>query len=218
MLRRLGFQFTRRLQIGNEREMDEHAVLAAHVQRHLADRLEERQALDVAHGAADFGDHHVGLGVAEVPDHLLDLVGDVRDHLHGLAEKFTATLLVDHREVDLAGGVVALAGQRGGGEPLIVAKIEVGLAAVVEHVDLPVLVGAHRAGIDVDVGIEFLHLHPQAAGLEQHPYRGAREPLAERTDDPAGYENMPGHCCEFLPVRRLPTPPGGHAVAKPRPD
>ena len=218
VLRRLGLELTRRLQIRHEREVDEHAIFAAHIERNLADGFQKRQALDVAHRAADLGDHHVGLGIAEVGDHLLDLVGDVGNHLHCLPEKLAAPLLVDHRQVDLAGRVVAPAGQRRGGEAFVVAEIEVGLAAVVEHVDLAVLVGAHRPGIDVDVGVELLHLDPQAAGLEQHADRGAREPLAQRTDDTAGHENMPGHCHELLPVRRLSKPPGGRAVAVPRPD
>ena len=50
----------------------------------LADRLEERQRLDVADGAADLGDHEVdGLRLGDDQDPLLDLVGDVRDHLDG---------------------------------------------------------------------------------------------------------------------------------------
>ena len=61
----------------------------------LADRLEERQRLDVADGAADLDDEHVvALGALE--DALLDLVGDVRDHLHGAAEVLAAPLLLDH--------------------------------------------------------------------------------------------------------------------------
>ena len=70
-------------------------------------------------------------------------------------------------------------------------EVEVGLASVVEHVDLPVLVGAHRAGIDVDIRVELLHADPQATGLEQHPDRGAREPLAQGAHDTAGDEEVP---------------------------
>ena len=83
--------------------------------------------------------------VGQLADGRLDLVGDVRDDLHGLAQVLAAALLLDDRQVDLAGGVVAVAGQRGVGEPLVVAQVEVGLGAVVEHVDLAVLVGAHGA-------------------------------------------------------------------------
>ncbi len=73
------------------------------------------------------------------------------------------------------------------------AQVEVGLAAVVEHVDFAVLIGAHRAGIDVDVRIELLHPHAQAAAFQQHADTGAGQPFAERTDDAAGDENVFGH-------------------------
>ena len=73
------------------------------------------------------------------------------------------------------------------------AEVEVGLAAVVEHVDFAVLVGAHRAGIDVDVRIELLHPHGEAALFEQHADRRAGQPFAERTDDAAGNEDVFGH-------------------------
>ena len=74
--------------------MDVADVLAALVLAHLADRLEERQRLDVADRAADLGDDDVGLGLlGEAVDAVLDLVGDVRDDLHGAAEEVAAALL-----------------------------------------------------------------------------------------------------------------------------
>ena len=73
------------------------------------------------------------------------------------------------------------------------AEVEVGLAAVVEHVDLAVLVGAHRAGVDVDVRVELLHADAQAAVFEQHADRGAGQALAERADHAAGDEDVFGH-------------------------
>ena len=42
----------------------------------------------------------------------LDLVGDVRNDLHGLAQVVAAALLLDDGLVDLAGGEIAIAGQR----------------------------------------------------------------------------------------------------------
>ena len=44
---------------GHQRQVDVQAVLLADVEGELADRLEERQALDVADGAADLGDDDV---------------------------------------------------------------------------------------------------------------------------------------------------------------
>ena len=119
----------------------------------------------------------------------------MRNHLHGLAQKLAAPLLVDHRLVDLAGRVVGIARERAVREPLVVAQVEVGFAAVVQHVHFAVLVGAHRARVDVDVRIELLHPHREAALFEQHADRRAGEPLAERADDAAGDENVFGHEC-----------------------
>ena len=67
----------------------------------LANRLEERQALDVADGAADLAQHEVeivGLGERE----RLDRVGDVRDDLDRGAEIVAAALLLDDVVVDAA--------------------------------------------------------------------------------------------------------------------
>ena len=66
----------------------------------LADRFEERQALDVADRAADLAQHEIL--VAEVGlDPFLDRVGDVRDDLDGGAEIVAAALLGDHVGIDL---------------------------------------------------------------------------------------------------------------------
>ena len=140
----LGLQLGGRLHERHERQVDVEHVVAPDVLPELADRLQERQALDVADGAADLDDDDVG--VARHPaDGRLDLVGDVRDDLHGAPQVVAAPLLLDDREVDLAGGDVVVAGHPRRGEALVVAEIEIGLAAVVGDEDLAVLVGAHRA-------------------------------------------------------------------------
>jgi hypothetical protein len=111
VLRRFGLQLTRRREVGHERDVQEEAVVAADLVPDLPDRLEEGQRLDVADGAPDLGDHDVGpdaVGVrlAHREDPVLDLVGDVRDDLHGVAQVLAAALLGDHRGVHLAGGDV----------------------------------------------------------------------------------------------------------------
>jgi len=84
--------------------VDEHAGAPADVDRELADRLEERQRLDVADRAADLGDDDVDvLRLGQQLDPLLDLVGDVRDDLDGAAEVVAAALAPDDRVVDAAG-------------------------------------------------------------------------------------------------------------------
>ena len=96
-------------------------------------------------------------------DPRLDLVGDVRDDLDGVAEVLAAPLLGDHAGVDLAGGDVGRAVQLGVEEALVVADVEVGLGAVVGDEDLAVLERVHRAGVDVEVRVELLHRDAQAA-------------------------------------------------------
>ena len=64
-------------------------------------------------------------------------------------------------------------------EALVVAEVEVGLATVVGDEDLAVLEGVHGARVDVDVGVELLHRHPQAPALEQPAERGRGQALAQ---------------------------------------
>src|ERR1700693_2437213 len=83
--------------------MREQHPLAAELVAELADRFEERQALDIADRAADLAQHEIL--IREVSgDELLDRVGDVRDHLHGGAKIFTAPLAADHGRVNAPGG------------------------------------------------------------------------------------------------------------------
>jgi hypothetical protein len=139
-------------------------------QAHLAHGLQEGQRFDVADRAADFDDGHVhlvrGADAGAALDVFLDLVGDVRDHLHRLAEVVAAAFLLEHALVDLAGGeVVGLAHARGD-EALVVAQVEVGFGAVVGDEHLAVLERRHRARIDVDVRIELDESDFEAARFE----------------------------------------------------
>ena len=103
-----------------------------------------------------------------------------------------AALLREHRLVDRAGRGVRLAGERHVDEALVVTEVEVGLAAVVGDEHLAVLEGVHRAGVDVDVGVELLHRDPQAPGLQEPPERRRREPLPEARGHTTGHEDVLG--------------------------
>ena len=73
------------------------------------------------------------------------------------------------------------------------AEVEVGLRAVVEHIDLAVLERAHRARVHVEVGIELLQRDLEAAVFEQRAQRGRRQALAQRTHHAAGDKDV-FHC------------------------
>ncbi|MNY00975.1 hypothetical protein D3C86_1334860 [compost metagenome] len=123
----------------------------------------------------------------------LDLVGDMGDDLHGLAQVLAPAFLADHRFIDLAGREVVRFPHLGGNEALIVPQVEVGFRAIFGHEHLAVLEGAHRAGIDVDVGIELEEGDFEAARLENGRERSSSDALAERRDDATGDEDEFGH-------------------------
>ena len=170
VLGRFRFQFAGGGDIWNQGDMDIKGVILADFLAHLADRLKERQAFDVAHCTADFGNHHVGVVfAADEINPLLDFVGDVRDDLHCAAQIIAAALLVDDRPVDLAGRHIGALGQVDIDKPFVVPEVEVGFAAVVGDEHFPVLVRAHGSGVKVDVRVEFLDGDFHAPAFQQAP-------------------------------------------------
>ena len=128
----------------------------------------------------------------EPADRRLDLVGDVRNHLHRRAEEFAAALLGDDVQVDATGRDVVRLRQRAIDESLVVAEIEIRLGAVVGDEHFAVLERRHRARIDVEVRIELEHRDAQPALDEQPPERRGGDALAERRDHAAGDEDVLG--------------------------
>ena len=166
VLGRLCLQFAGARDERQQRQVNVDGVVARQIVLELADRLEERQALDVADGAADLAQHEVELVVA-VEDEFLDRVGDVRDHLDGGAEIVAAPLLGQDVLIDAPGGDVVGLGGRTPGEALVVAEVEVGLGAVVGHEHFAVLIRRHRSGIEVEIGVELAKPDLVAARLQQ---------------------------------------------------
>src|SRR6266478_3590530 len=201
MLGRLGFQLTRRGDPGNQGQMDEENALAAELVAELADRLEEREALYVADRAADFAKDKILVGEIGL-DELLDRVGDVGDDLNRRAQIFAAPFAADHRGVDPPGGDRIAAPCGDPDIALIVAEIEIGLGTVVGDEHLAVLVRAHRAGVDVQVGIELAQPDLEAACLQQRAECCRRQTLAKRGNHAAGDEDEPRHGFSVYSIRR----------------
>src|SRR5690606_23855271 len=93
-------------------------------------------------------------------------IGDVRDDLNSLAKIIPATLLTQHRFVDLSGGEVIHLAHASGDETLVVTEIQVGFSTVFRDEYFAMLERAHSAGVDVDVGIQLELGEAQAAGFE----------------------------------------------------
>jgi hypothetical protein len=174
----------------HQRDVDEHAAVAALVDLELAQRLQERQRLDVADRAAHLGDDELDvLRIGDQLDAALDLIGDVRDDLNRVAQVVATALAADHRVVDRARGDVGAARGVDVGEALVVAQVQVGLGPVLGHEDLAVLERRHRARVDVDVRVELLERDLVTTGYEEPADRRGGDPLPERGDHPAGYED-----------------------------
>ena len=192
MLRRLGLQFAGRRNVRHQRQMHVDRRAARQIVAELADGFEKRQAFDVADRAADFDQHEIDVLVA-VDDELLDGVGDVRNDLHGAAEVIAAPLLGEDLLVDAPrGDVVRLLG-RHAGEALVVAEIEIGFRAVVGDEHLAVLIRAHGARIDVQIGIELFQADGIAARLQKRAEGGGCEAFSKGGDHAAGDEDIALH-------------------------
>ena len=213
VLRGLGLLLARRADERHQRDVDVADVLPADLLAELPDGLQEGQDLDVADGAADLGDHDVDVVGGEPADAALDLVGDVRDDLHGAAEVVAAALGGQHRLVDRAGRGVGRPRQVLVDEALVVAEVEVGLAAVVGDEHLAVLERVHRARVDVDVRVELLHRDPEAPRLQEPAERGGREPLAEGAGHATGHEDVLGRnsARQVAPVEASKPASGSHS-------
>jgi hypothetical protein len=141
-------------------------------------------ALDVAHGAADLDDGHILVVFGHAQDGPLDLVGDVGNDLDRPAQVIAPPLLLDDAEIDLARGEVVVLAHGHTEKALVVPEVEVGLRAVVGDVDLAVLERVHGAGIDVDVGVQFLDGDLEPPGLEQGADGRGGQPLAQGRQAP----------------------------------
>ncbi len=188
----LGLDLARAADDRHQREVHVHAVVAAELDAELADRLEERQRLDVADRAADLDHAHVRVAGTE-PDAADDLVGDVRNDLHRRAEVVAAPLARDHPLVDSPGREIAVAAGGRAHEALVVAEVEVGLGAVLGDEHLAVLERAHGARVDIDIRVELDHADLEPAGLEDGAEAGRGDALPQGGNHAAGHEHESSH-------------------------
>ena len=192
MLGGFGLDFPCGGDIRHQRQVHQQCPAGAHFHAELTRRLQERQALDVAHRAADFDDGYVG--IARTQNHpALDFIGDVRNDLHGATEIVTAALFLQHGVVDPSGGEVIRALHGRAGETLVVTQVQIGLGAVFGHKDFTVLERAHGARVNIDVGVELQQGDLDAARLE-HRREGCRcNPFAQGRNHTTGDEDITRH-------------------------
>jgi len=171
VLRGLGFQFARRGDERDQRDVDKERVFRAQFQAHLPDGFEEGKRLDVADRSANLHDDYID-AFGDLSDTCFDFVGDVRDDLHGFAEIIAAPLFGKNRFVDAAGRPVIVAGKIRVREAFVVSQVQIGFRAVFGHKHFAMLKRAHRTRIDVQVRIAFLKCDFETATFEETTNRG----------------------------------------------
>ena len=192
MLGRLGLQLTSRGDIGHQRQMQKQAARRAQLIGQLPYGFKKGQALNIAHRAADFDEDEI-IGLSIGLNRFLDGIGDMRNDLDGGAEIIPPPLLGDHLGIEPPRGpVIGLIG-RNTGEALIMPEVEISLRPVIGDENLAMLIGRHRARIDIEIGVQLAQPHPIAASLQQRPERRRRDALAKRRDHATGDEYEPCH-------------------------
>ena len=104
VLCRFGLLFARRTDKWNEGDVDVADVVSSCIVSILANRFKERKNLNVTDGAADFCDDDVNVIGRDTLNATLDLIGDVRNDLNGLAQILTLALGRHHRLINRTGG------------------------------------------------------------------------------------------------------------------
>src|SRR5690606_17738951 len=121
----------------------------------------------------------------------LDRIGHVRDDLHGCAKVIAAAFAGDDVLVNATRGYVITLTGRNPGETLIMPKIKVSLGPVIGHIDFAMLIGAHRAGVDVQIRIELANPYTITTCLQQSRQARCHETFAECGAHTAGDNYLP---------------------------
>ena len=169
LLGRLGFDFSGCANERKKSHVDEADVGSANFLGELTEGFEEKVPFDVPDSAANFGNDDIGVGIFSggLLKAVFDFIGDVRDELDRGAKILSFTLIFDDVFEDLPRTQAVGLGKGAVGKSLVVSQVEIGFRSVVEDVDLAVLVGRHRAGIDIEIRIEFLEEDFQTPVFEQ---------------------------------------------------
>ena len=187
----LGLEFVRPRDVRDETNVDKQAVPSAHFEGQLTDRLKEGLRLNITDRAADLGDQDVRFGdFGILQDKGFDLVRDVRNDLHRLAEVFTVALLVQHVPVHLSRGQVGIFRKVLVNKALVMPKVEIGLRTVLGHEDFAMLIRTHRAGIHVHIGVELLRRDLETSQLQQSAEGCCRNAFSESGNNAACNEDI----------------------------
>ncbi|CAB4622013.1 unannotated protein [freshwater metagenome] len=145
---------------GHQSDMEITHIVASGFIAKLANRLEERQNLNVAYRATHFGNHDVCIFSSYTTNPPFDFVGDVRNNLHSLSEIVATALCGQHSLINRTSCRIGTARQVLVDKSLVVTQVEVSFSAIIGHKYFSVFKRIHGAGVNIDVGIKLLHRDP----------------------------------------------------------
>ncbi len=182
--------------LGDECYVQEDVIVFRQVPSHLTDGFQERHALYVTNSPADLDKTDIGL--RPIGEFLfcclayagLDLVRNMGNNLDCLAKEIATALLFDDGAVHLAGRDIMGCSEFNIKEPLIIAKVKVNLAAVLEHKHFTVLCRVHCPRIDIQVRIDLHCRHPVAPVLQDAPDGGRGYSFPQTAHHPPGNNDV----------------------------
>jgi len=97
----------------------------------------------------------------------LDFIGNVRNDLNRRAEIVAMTFFLQNGPVNFTGCNIRIFTEVNIDKTFIMPQVKVRFRTVICNEDFTVLVRAHRAGIDIDIRIEFLNCYFITAVFQQ---------------------------------------------------
>ena len=160
--------------------MDHDRVMTPHFPLELTDRFQKRLALNISDSTADFNDRDlITVRIIRSIETGFDLIGDMRDDLHGASDVVTVPFSGKDSLIDLSGSDIGVAVEAFIDEPLIMPQVKVRLGAVIGNEYFSVLDWIHGSRIDVEIRIKLLHGDPVSPGLEEPSKRSCRNPFSK---------------------------------------
>ncbi len=112
------------------------------------------------------------------------------DHLDGAPAKIPPPFFVQHAPIYFSGGYVRIFCQVLINKTFIMPQIQIGFRPVVGDEHLAVLDRVHGAGVDIDVGVEFLHGDFISPGFEQAAQGSCGNAFSQAGDYAAGDKDV----------------------------
>lgn len=146
--------------------MDENSILMSHIMLKLPDRLQKRLALNITCCPSHFNNGDPLLTRCFGPVKAsLDLIGDMRDHLHRPAAVIPMAFFVQNGPVNFTCGHIGVFIQTLIYKSLVMPQVQICFCPVICHEYLSMLDWIHGSGVYVDIRVKFLHRHLITSGF-----------------------------------------------------